>query len=144
MANNDLDRIYAEIIKGTRQSIERIFNEAKQVAYREITDKWYSYKPTMYNRLNLMLDSLLIDVQVVGNTVIGKLYIRDDYMHPASNSFNKNSISFEELYEWFADGRHPSGQSEDILEFTNEDMFESGKVIRLLQSYMKDKGFNIK
>lgn len=143
MGNGDLDRIYAEILKSTRQSVERIFNEAKEVAYEVIKDKWYSYQPKYYNRLHLMLDSLLIDVQVSGNTIIGKLYIRDDYLHPASNSWNRNPISFEELYSWFAEGNHPSGESEDILEFTNEQMFESGKVIRLLQGYMKSKGFNI-
>ena len=142
MDYNDFNSAYNDIIKNARQSVERIFNEAKQKAYQEITDKWYSYEPTMYNRLNLMLNSLMVDVNVNGDTIIARLYIRDS-MHPSSNSWNRKPISFEDLYGWFANGKHPSGQQEDILKYTNEDMFESGKVAKMLQSYMREKGFDI-
>lgn len=135
---NSIEDFYSNLIKDLGVALKEALETAKQVAYDYIVTEWYQkYEPQVYERLGLMLESLQTEFKLNGNNLEAILYVRQD-MHPASNSYNSNPISFDDLYEWFAEAY----QSKDILEHTNEQMNDIHSFVNIIRDTLKSKGYN--
>lgn len=148
MANYDsLDDFYKDLLNSMAKSGLIAMEKAKQVAYQYIDDNWYNKYPNglnsnttnTYDRLGLMVDSLDLDYEINGSEIIFILKIKDNELHPSSNSWNSNEIGYDELYKFYSNNYG----EQDILEYTQENFFEDGQVLNIILGSLKSQGFDI-
>jgi arsenate reductase-like glutaredoxin family protein len=144
MANfNSVADFYSDLIQQLGEALRNALEMAKSHAIDYIIVNWYNKYPEKdkedaYHRLNLMTDSLLSKYELKGNELIAYLYIKDDELHPASNSWNKKPISYEELYKWY----HENYGEQDILENTQEYIDEARILVDIIRDTLKSKGYD--
>jgi len=140
---NSLESAYSDIIKNAGMALRDILENVKTHAIEYIITNWYSKYPqgdkeNTYDRLGLMLESLQSRYELQENTLIAYLYIKNDSLHPASNSWNEKPITYEELYQWFSEYYG----EQDILENTQEYIDESKILVNVIRDTLKGKGYD--
>lgn len=136
---NSIEEMYADVIKNLGIALREALEETKQIAYDYIITNWYSkYQPEEYQRLNLMIDSLQSKYEIQGNSLVAILYIKNDELHPISNSWNKKEVTYEYLYEWFSEnyGEVP------ILEHTQDTLDDMKILVNIIRDTLKSKGYD--
>jgi hypothetical protein len=136
---DSIESAYKDIIQTFGVALKEALEEAKSIAYEYIITQWYSkYDEGEYNRLGLMLDSLQTKYELNGDTLEATLYIKNDELHPISNSWNKNEITYEYLYEWFSEYRG----EQPILEHTQEQIDDLKIFVNIIRDTLKSKGYD--
>ena len=146
MSNNQLSNIYSKILSSTEDAMNKVLQQAVNVAYDYIRTEWYSKHPNglndnfanTYKRTGELLDSLKIKCTKVNNGVIGELYISNE-QHSPSNSWNQNPVSFKDLYSWFERVYSEQG----ILDFTKEYLITTGEALNIIKRTLRENGLNI-
>lgn len=139
---NSIEEMRRQMIKNIEIGVRKALEKGQEKAYEYIITAWYSHHHKKYNRLNLMIKSLKIEVTSNNNGVDGRLYITEE-MHPASNSYNKEEISFEKLYKWFADGFGGEEESnKDIMEYTYEELIVAKTAFDIIKKELSIAGFD--
>ena len=140
---NSIEEMRRQMIKNIEIGVRKALEKGQEKACEYIITQWYSvHHHKKYNRLKLMTESLKIEVIPNGDGVEGRLYITEE-MHPASNSYNKEEISFEKLYQWFADGF--GGEEEpnkDIMEYTYEELIVAKTAFDIIKKELSIAGFD--
>lgn len=144
---NDLDGFYRDVINSIVKGGLIAMEKAKEVAYQYINENWYSKytnglndsTPNTYDRLGLMVDSLVLDYEINDSEIIFTLKIKDDELHPTSNSWNESAIGYDKLYQFYSNNYG----EQDILEYTQENFFEDKQVLNIILSSLKSQGFDI-
>lgn len=144
---NSIDGFYRDVINSIVKGGLIAMEKAKEVAYQYINENWYSKytnglndsTPNTYDRLGLMVDSLILDHEVKGSEIIFILKIKDDELHPTSNSWNESAMGYDRLYQFYSNNYG----EQDILEYTQENFFEDGQVLNIISSSLKENGFDI-
>lgn len=138
---NSIEEAYADIIQNLGVALQKSLEEARTMAYEYIITNWYGKYPKnnkhTYDRLHLMTDSLRVKMELKGNELVGYLYIKED-MHPASNSWNENPVTFEYLYDWFVS----QYGEKDILEYTQEELDSLKTFFNIIQNTLKKAGYD--
>lgn len=121
--------------------LPKIRETAQDILIRE----FYKFTPKIYDRLNLLADSILIKCSWQGDTCIGTLYISTD-KHPTSNwdVFDGNvDHTFDEIINVFlVNGRSYEEKNDngiDVLGLTQEEMVETGEAMQILYNELKKK-----
>lgn len=143
---NSIDSFYSNFEQIIGIALKEAMEKAREKAYENIENKWYGqHHDTFYNRTYNMIKSLYIDYDMPSEGVFNAvLYIKNDELHPASNSYNREPVTYESLYEWFADGFGGEIDSnEDILEYTQRAIFETREVFNIIKSVLSSYGFDI-
>jgi len=136
---NSIEEMYADLIKNLGIALKEALEESKQIAYDYIITNWYSkYQPEEYERLNLMIDSLQSKYEIQGNSLVATLYIKNDELHPVSNSWNKNEVTYEYLYEWFSENYNET----PILEHTQDTLDDMKLLVNIIRDTLKSKGYD--
>lgn len=147
----DVESFYASM----RQQVESIMkNEllpqiketAQDILIREIYTK---FTPKLYERLNLLTDSLIIECKWISDTEYqGILRVSTD-QHPTSNwNLWKNNTdhTFDEIInEFFVNGKsykEDKGDGINVLELTQKEMIETGEAMQILYNELR-KRFDI-
>lgn len=137
---NSIDEVCSDIIQTLGVALRDALQEAKQIAYDYIITNWYSkYQVEEYERLGLMLDSLQSKFEIQGDSLIATLYIKNDEMHPVSNSWNKKEVTYEYLYEWFSENYKEKG----ILQHTQEQLDDLNTFVNIIRETLKSKGYDL-
>jgi|GEM_PF-4753488 len=136
---NSIEDFYSDLIQTLGIALRDALEEAKQIAYDYIITNWYTkYPVNEYERLGLMLDSLQSKYEIQGNSLIAILYIKNDELHPVSNSWNKKEVTYSYLYEWFSENY----QEKPILEHTQEQLEDLKVFVNIIRDRLKSKGYD--
>jgi hypothetical protein len=136
---NSIEDFYSNLIQDLGESLRKALEEAKTIAYEYIITNWYTkYHVDEYERLGLMLDSLQSKYEIQGDSLVATLYIKDDELHPVSNSWNKNEVTYEYLYEWFSENYKET----PILEHTQEKLDNMKVFVNIIRDTLKSKGYD--
>lgn len=140
---NSINDFYKDMIEDLGIALRDTLENVKTHAIEYIITNWYSKYPqgdreNTYNRLGLMLESLQSKYELQGNNLIAYLYIKNDSLHPSSNSWNENPITYEELYQWFSSYYG----EQDILENAQEYIDESKILVNIIRDTLKSKGYD--
>lgn len=137
---NSIEEMYADLIQTLGIALKEALEKAKETAYDYIITNWYTkYDQGQYERLGLMLNSLQSKYEIQGDSLIATLYIKDDELHPISNSWNKNEVTYEYLYEWFSENYNEKG----ILEHTQEQLDDLNIFVNIIKDTLKSKGYDL-
>jgi hypothetical protein len=140
---NSIEEMRRQMIKNIEIGARKALEYGQERAYEYIINEWYrKHHNEKYIRLNLMIQSLKIKITTNNDGVEAILYISDE-LHPPSNSYNRNPISFEELYEWFANGF--GGETEpnkDIMEYTYEELIMAKSAFDIIKHNLIEEGFD--
>lgn len=143
---NSIDSFYANLIQTMGIALKEAMEKAREKAYEYIENEWYGkHDSKFYIRTYNMVKSLYIDYDMPSEGVFNaELYIKNDELHPASNSYNREPVTYESLYEWFTDGFGGEIDSnEDILEYTQQVMFETREIFNIIKSVLSSYGFEL-
>jgi hypothetical protein len=141
----DLDKFMESLKRDVENTMKnKLLIEIKEKAQDIIISKIYSTKSKIYERLNLLIDSLIIECKWISDTEYqGILRVSTD-MHPTSNwdVFKGNTDhTFDEIInEFFVNGRsykEDKGDGIDVLGLTQEEMIETGQAIQILYSELR-------
>jgi hypothetical protein len=136
---NSVEDFYSSLIQELGIALREALEEAKQIAYDYIITNWYQKYPVHeYERLNLMIDSLQSKYEIQGDSLVATLYIKNDELHPVSNSWNKNEVTYEYLYEWFSENYRET----PILEHTQEVLDDMKILVNIIRDTLKSKGYD--
>ncbi|HBA03766.1 MAG TPA: hypothetical protein DCW51_07370 [Clostridium sp.] len=136
---NSLGEAYSDIIQNLGVALRDALEKAKEVAYEYIIKQWYGkYDQGEYERLGLMLDSLQTEYKLNGSSLEATLFIRNDILHPSSNSWNKKPVSFSYLYDWFSGYR----EEQDILDYTQEQLDDLNIFVNIIRDTLKKAGYD--
>lgn len=151
MEYDSLKDFYSKLMEETENALKKAMERGKNLAYMYIKTHWYNKHPNglnddtpnSYKRTYELLESLDIEYKIYKNgNMEATLFIRDDVKHSLSNSWNREQVSFERLYQWFTDEEYYG--EDDILEHVNESYFEAGKALKIIQDTLRKSGFDIK
>lgn len=138
---NSFEEMRPVLIRQISSGVKKALEKGMEIAYEYIIVNWYGKYPKenkhTYDRLKLMTESLKIKVEEKGDEIVGYLYIRED-LHPASNSWNENPVTFSYLYEWFVS----EYGEQDILEYTQEQLEMLQTFFNIIKSELSNAGFD--
>lgn len=140
----NIEDLHEEILKQLEISLKAAMEEGVRLAKEYIKDKFYgTYEPSYYIRVktNNMLDSIDVDYDIKGDTLIAKLFIKDE-KHPKSNSWTDRT--FEEIAIWFAEGAYGRSEGYDVIKYTKEQLADLKVALNIIKKTLKKAGFVVK
>ncbi|WP_252225076.1 MULTISPECIES: hypothetical protein [unclassified Clostridium] len=142
----NIDDFYSELQKNIGIVLKQEAEEIREVMYEYVREVIYhSYSPHSYMRTYEILDSIIIDYNMVGeNEFIAEITIDTNKMQSPSNSYNKEPVPISEIIEMFAEGRGymREGKEMDMVQ-AGEEYIETGKALCDILNHLKSKGYDI-